>query len=87
MLWFRVDEAMLPEEALVAPKYLSAQDLILMSDVVITDYSNIIFDAMAIDKTVALYTQITVNILSLKVLTKIFGVIYQNLVYRPTIIN
>ena len=72
-----VDEAMLPEEALVAPKYLSAQDLILMSDVVITDYSNIIFDAMAIDKTVALYTQITVNILSLKVLTKIFGVIYQ----------
>ncbi|HDC7487780.1 TPA: CDP-glycerol glycerophosphotransferase family protein [Staphylococcus aureus] len=51
-----VDEAMLPEEALVAPKYLSAQDLILMSDVVITDYSNIIFDAMAIDKTVALYT-------------------------------
>ena len=50
MLWFRVDEAMLPEEALVAPKYLSAQDLILMSDVVITDYSNIIFDAMAIDK-------------------------------------
>ncbi len=51
-----VDETMLPEEALVAPKYLSAQDLILMSDVVITDYSNIIFDAMAIDKTVALYT-------------------------------
>ncbi len=51
-----VDEAILPEEALVAPKYLSAQDLILMSDVVITDYSNIIFDAMAIDKTVALYT-------------------------------
>ncbi|MGT0202634.1 CDP-glycerol glycerophosphotransferase family protein [Staphylococcus aureus] len=41
-----IDEAILPEEALVAPKYLSAQDLILMSDVVITDYSNIIFDAM-----------------------------------------
>ncbi len=26
-----IDETMLPEEAIVAPKYLSAQDLILMS--------------------------------------------------------
>ena len=51
-----VDKRCYQKEALVAPKYLSAQDLILMSDVVITDYSNIIFDAMAIDKTVALYT-------------------------------
>ncbi|HHS2926102.1 TPA: CDP-glycerol glycerophosphotransferase family protein [Staphylococcus argenteus] len=51
-----VEESILPEEVIVAPTYLSAQDLILMSDVVITDYSNIIFDAMAIDKTVALYT-------------------------------
>ncbi|EHJ08853.1 CDP-glycerol glycerophosphotransferase family protein [Staphylococcus simiae] len=51
-----IDEAILPEEAIVAPRQLSAQDLILLADVVLTDYSNIIFDAMTIDKKVCLYT-------------------------------
>ncbi len=48
-----------------------------MSDVVITDYSNIIFDAMAIDKTAALYTPNHSQYIESQVLTKIFGVIYQ----------
>ncbi|UMT75407.1 CDP-glycerol glycerophosphotransferase family protein [Staphylococcus roterodami] len=51
-----VDESILPEEVIVAPNYLSVQDLILMSDIIVTDYSNIVFDALTIDKTVALYT-------------------------------
>ncbi len=56
-VWFRVLMKRSYQKRRLSPEIVfSAQDLILMSDVVITDYSNIIFDAMAIDKTVALYT-------------------------------
>lgn len=48
--------AQLPEEAIVAPSHLSTQDLVILSDVVLTDYSTIVFDALAIDKKVCLYT-------------------------------
>lgn len=51
-----IDEDVLPDEVIVAPQQLSAQDLILLSDVVLTDYSNIVLDAMTIDKKVCLYT-------------------------------
>ena len=40
----------LPEGAIEAPNHIETQDLLLISDVVITDYSSIIFDALTIGK-------------------------------------
>ena len=45
-----------PENAIIAPSHIEAQDLLLISDIVLTDYSSIIFDALTIDKTVCQYT-------------------------------
>ncbi|MDT3959932.1 CDP-glycerol glycerophosphotransferase family protein [Staphylococcus kloosii] len=46
----------LPENAIIAPTNIETQDLILIADVVLTDYSSIIFDALSLDKTVCQYT-------------------------------
>ncbi|WP_271399469.1 CDP-glycerol glycerophosphotransferase family protein [Staphylococcus nepalensis] len=46
----------IPENAIVAPSNLEVQDLLLASDIVLTDYSSIIFDALTIDKIVCQYT-------------------------------
>ncbi|RBA01574.1 CDP-glycerol glycerophosphotransferase family protein [Staphylococcus arlettae] len=46
----------LPENAIIAPANIETQDLILISDVVLTDYSSIIFDALTLDKTVCQFT-------------------------------
>lgn len=45
-----------PENAIIAPTHIEVQDLLLISDIVLTDYSSIIFDALTIDKTVCQYT-------------------------------
>lgn len=45
-----------PENAIIAPSHIEVQDLLLISDIVLTDYSSIIFDALTIDKTVCQYT-------------------------------
>ena len=50
------DDMTLPEGAIEAPNHIETQDLLLISDVVITDYSSIIFDALTIGKKVCLYT-------------------------------
>lgn len=50
------DDMTLPEGAIEAPNQIETQDLLLISDVVITDYSSIIFDALTIGKKVCLYT-------------------------------
>ena len=47
----------LPEGAIEAPNHIETQDLLLISDVVITDYSSIIFDALTIGKSMSLYTK------------------------------
>lgn len=46
----------IPDGVIVAPANIETQDLILVADVVITDYSSIIFDALTIDKKVCLFT-------------------------------
>lgn len=40
----------IPEGVIEAPMDIETQDLILVSDIVLTDYSSIIFDALTIDK-------------------------------------
>ena len=45
-----------PENAIIAPSHIEIQDLLLVSDIVLTDYSSIIFDALTIDKVVCQYT-------------------------------
>lgn len=50
------DIARLPEGVILPQKGIETQDLLLISDVVLTDYSSIIFDALTIDKHVCLYT-------------------------------
>ena len=40
----------LPERVIRAPKDIETQDLILIADIIVTDYSSIIFDALTIDK-------------------------------------
>ena len=44
------------EHAISAPNNLETQDLILVADVVLTDYASLIFDALATGKTVCQYT-------------------------------
>ena len=51
------DDMTLPEGAIEAPNHIETQDLLLISDVVITDYSSIIFDALTIGKSMSLYTK------------------------------
>lgn len=46
----------LPENAIIAPPNLETQDLILIADVILTDYSSLIFDALTLNKTVCQYT-------------------------------
>ncbi|MEX6362076.1 CDP-glycerol glycerophosphotransferase family protein [Staphylococcus saprophyticus] len=46
----------MPENAIIAPTHIEVQDLLLVSDIVLTDYSSIIFDALSIDKVVCQYT-------------------------------
>lgn len=46
----------IPENAILAPPHIEVQDLLLVSDIVLTDYSSIIFDALTINKTVCQYT-------------------------------
>lgn len=46
----------IPENAIIAPSHIEVQDLLLVSDTVLTDYSSLIFDALTIDKTVCQYT-------------------------------
>ncbi|PTI65007.1 CDP-glycerol glycerophosphotransferase family protein [Staphylococcus succinus] len=46
----------IPENAILAPAHIEVQDLLLVSDIVLTDYSSIIFDALTIDKIVCQYT-------------------------------
>ncbi|WP_251517639.1 MULTISPECIES: CDP-glycerol glycerophosphotransferase family protein [Staphylococcus] len=45
-----------PDNAIIAPDHIETQDLILVSDVVLTDYSSIIYDAITVDKIVCQYT-------------------------------
>ncbi|BGE81685.1 CDP-glycerol glycerophosphotransferase family protein [Staphylococcus petrasii] len=49
-------KAQVPEEVIEAPSHIETQDLLLIADVVLTDYSSIIFDALTIGKKVCLYT-------------------------------
>ena len=44
---------MVPEGVINPPNNIETQDLIIISDVVLTDYSSIIFDALTVDKKVA----------------------------------
>ncbi|MCG7338171.1 CDP-glycerol glycerophosphotransferase family protein [Staphylococcus sp. ACRSN] len=46
----------IPENAIIAPNNIEIQDLLLVSDIVLTDYSSIIFDALTLDKVVCQYT-------------------------------
>ncbi|SCS80501.1 CDP-glycerol glycerophosphotransferase family protein [Staphylococcus caeli] len=46
----------IPEHAIIAPQHIEVQDLLLVSDIVLTDYSSIIFDALSINKIVCQYT-------------------------------
>ncbi|MEJ7540194.1 CDP-glycerol glycerophosphotransferase family protein, partial [Staphylococcus lugdunensis] len=46
----------IPEQVIVPPESVETQDLIIVSDIVLTDYSSIIFDALTINKKVCLYT-------------------------------
>ncbi|MFU0769541.1 CDP-glycerol glycerophosphotransferase family protein [Staphylococcus pasteuri] len=46
----------LPDEVIIPQKGIETQDLLLISDIVLTDYSSIVFDALTIDKRVCLYT-------------------------------
>lgn len=46
----------LPENAVIAPSNIETQDLILIADVILTDYSSIIFDALTLEKIVCQYT-------------------------------
>ena len=41
---------------IIPQKGIEIQDLLLISDIVLTDYSSIVFDALTIDKRVCLYT-------------------------------
>lgn len=40
----------IPEQVIVPPESVETQDLIIVSDIVLTDYSSIIFDALTINK-------------------------------------
>ena len=46
----------LPKEVIIPTAHLETQDLILTSDVVLSDYSSIVFDALTINMPTALYT-------------------------------
>ncbi|MCE5038579.1 CDP-glycerol glycerophosphotransferase family protein [Staphylococcus auricularis] len=46
----------IPDNVIHAPANLETQDLILVADVVLTDYSSIIFDALTVNKTISQYT-------------------------------
>lgn len=46
----------IPEQVIVPSESVETQDLIIVSDIVLTDYSSIIFDALTINKKVCLYT-------------------------------
>lgn len=46
----------IPEQVIIPPKSVETQDLILVADIVLTDYSSIIFDALTINKSVCLFT-------------------------------
>ena len=46
----------IPENVIEAPKNIETQDLLMVADVVVTDYSSIIFDALTIGKKVCLFT-------------------------------
>lgn len=46
----------LPKDTIIPQKGIEIQDLLLISDIVLTDYSSIVFDALTIDKRVCLYT-------------------------------
>ncbi|AYU55987.1 CDP-glycerol glycerophosphotransferase family protein [Staphylococcus debuckii] len=46
----------LPKEVIIPTAHLETQDLILASDVVLSDYSSIVFDALTINMPTALYT-------------------------------
>ncbi len=52
---------MVPEGVIIPPNNIETQDLIIISDVVLTDYSSIIFDALTVDKKVAYIHPITLN--------------------------
>ena len=41
---------------IVPPESVETQDLIMIADIVLTDYSSIIFDALTLNKKVCLYT-------------------------------
>ncbi|MCU5745262.1 CDP-glycerol glycerophosphotransferase family protein [Staphylococcus sp. SQ8-PEA] len=45
-----------PEQVITAPSNIETQDLILVADFVLTDYSSLIFDALTADKTICQYT-------------------------------
>ncbi|MDU1490553.1 MAG: CDP-glycerol glycerophosphotransferase family protein, partial [Staphylococcus epidermidis] len=47
---------LVPEGVIIPPNNIETQDLIIISDVVLTDYSSIIFDALTVDKKGCLYT-------------------------------
>lgn len=47
---------LVPEGVINPPNNIETQDLIIISDVVLTDYSSIIFDALTVDKKGCLYT-------------------------------
>lgn len=49
-------EAYLPKTVIQPAAQIETQDLLLACDVLVSDYSSVIFDALTIDKPVALYT-------------------------------
>ncbi|CUT97202.1 TagF domain protein (fragment) [Staphylococcus capitis] len=46
----------IPDGVIVPPESVETQDLIMIADIVLTDYSSIIFDALTLNKKVCLYT-------------------------------
>ncbi|PTJ25754.1 teichoic acid biosynthesis protein F [Staphylococcus simulans] len=49
-------ETQLPQAVIQPAAQIETQDLLLACDVLVSDYSSVVFDALTIDKTVALYT-------------------------------
>ena len=46
----------IPDGVIVPPESVETQDLIMIADIVLTDYSSIIFDELTLNKKVCLYT-------------------------------
>ena len=64
----------IPDGVIVPPESVETQDLIMIADIVLTDYSSIIFDALTLNKRYVYIRQIILNMLKNVVYMKMYSI-------------